>query len=42
MSESVFKIISRILAREFESGETSPGFAWLLGENWDFQNHLFR
>jgi hypothetical protein len=24
----------RVLAREFESIETSPGFAQLLGENW--------
>ena len=30
----VFKIVLRLLAREFESIETSPGFAQLLGENW--------
>ena len=33
--ESVFKIEFRVLAREFESIETSPGFAQLLGENWN-------
>ena len=33
MRESVFKMEFRILAREFESIETSPGFAQLLGEN---------
>ena len=31
---SVFKMDFRVLAREFESIETSPGFAQLLGENW--------
>ena len=31
---SVFKIEFRVLAREFESIETSPGFARLLDENW--------
>ena len=31
---SVFKKKFRVLAREFESIETSPGFAKLLGENW--------
>ena len=35
--QSVFIIISRILDREFESVETSSGFAQLLGENWGFQ-----
>ena len=32
--ERVFKIEFRVLSREFESIETSPGFAQLLGENW--------
>ena len=31
---SVFKIVFRVLAREFESIETSSGFDWFLGENW--------
>ena len=31
--ESVLKIKFRALSREFESIETSPGFAQLLGEN---------
>ena len=31
--ESVFKMEFRVLYREFESIETSPGFAQLLGEN---------
>ena len=31
---SVFKMEFRVLAREFESIETSPGFARLLDENW--------
>jgi len=31
--ESVFKIEFRVLAGEFESIETSPGFARLLDEN---------
>ena len=31
--ESVFKIKFRCLIIEFESVETSPGFAWLLLEN---------
>ena len=31
---SVFRIKFRCLVREFESVETSPGFASLLGENW--------
>jgi hypothetical protein len=30
-------VISGILDREFESIETSSGFAQLLGENWVFQ-----
>ena len=30
---SVFKMDFRVLAREFESIETSPGFAQLLGKN---------
>ena len=30
---SVFRIVFRLLIREFESVETSPGFAQLLGEN---------
>ena len=37
MRGSVFRIISNILDREFESIETSSGFAQLLGENWGFQ-----
>ena len=37
MRGSVFRIISRILDREFESIETSSEFAGPLGENWDFQ-----
>ena len=32
---SVFKMKSRVLSREFESIETSPGFAQLLEENWN-------
>ena len=32
---SVFKMKFRVLSREFESIETSPGFARLLGENWN-------
>ena len=35
---SVFKMKFRVLSREFESIETSPGFAQLLGENWN-QSH---
>ena len=31
---SVFKMEFRVLSGEFESIETSPGFAQLLGENW--------
>ena len=30
----VFKMEFRVLAREFEFINTSPGYAWLLGENW--------
>ena len=30
---SVFKMKFRVLSREFESIETSPGFAQFLGEN---------
>ena len=33
--ESVFRIKFRVSSREFESIETSPGFAQLLGENWN-------
>ena len=36
--ERVFNMKFRILSREFESTETSPGFAQLLGENWGFQD----
>ena len=32
----VFKMEFRVLSREFESIETSPGFARLLGGNWTF------
>ena len=32
---SVFKMVFRVLFREFESIETYPGFALLLGENWN-------
>ena len=32
---NVFKIEFRVFSREFESIETSPGFAQLLGENWN-------
>ena len=38
MRESVFKIKFRVLAGEFESIETSPGFAWLLDEFKDIKN----
>ena len=31
---SVFNMKFRVLSREFESIETSPGFAQFLGENW--------
>jgi hypothetical protein len=32
---SVFKMKFTGLSREFESIETSPGFAQILGENWN-------
>jgi hypothetical protein len=32
---SVFKMKFRVLSREFECIETSPGFSQLLGENWN-------
>jgi hypothetical protein len=32
---SVFRMKFRELSGEFESIETSPGFAQLLGENWN-------
>ena len=32
---SVFKMKFRVLAGEFEPIETSPGFAQVLGENWN-------
>ena len=32
---SVFKMSFRTSGREFEFIETSPGFARVLGENWD-------
>jgi hypothetical protein len=35
---SVFKMEFTALSRKFESIETSPGFAQLLGENWN-QSH---
>ena len=31
---NVFRMKFRVLSREFEPIETSPGFAQLLGENW--------
>ena len=31
---SVFRTVFRVLAKEFEFVETSPGFASLLQENW--------
>ena len=37
---SVFRIVFRTFLREFESVETSPGFAQLLGEKLDFQNDV--
>ena len=40
MRGSVFRIVFRLLIREFESVETSPGFAQLLGEKLDFQNDV--
>ena len=33
---SVFRIVFRFLAREFESVEIFPGFALFLVENWVF------
>ena len=36
LSRTVF----RTFLREFESAETSPGFAQLLGEKLDFQNDV--
>ena len=38
MRGSVFRMKFRVLSREFESIDTSPGFARLLGENW-YQSH---
>ena len=38
MRGSVFRKSFRTLFKEFESNETSPGFARLLGENW-YQSH---
>ena len=35
MCGSVFKEVFRVLSREFESIETSPGSSQLLGENLD-------
>ena len=32
---SVFNMKFRVLSREFESIEISPGFAQLLGESWN-------
>ena len=40
MRGSVFRIVFRTFFREFESIETSPGFAQLLGEKLDFQNDV--
>ena len=37
---SVFRIVFRTFLREFESVETSPGFAQFLGEKFDFQNYV--
>ena len=31
---SLFEMKFRVLSRDFESIETSPGFAQLLGKNW--------
>ena len=36
---SVFRMEFRVLSREFESIETSPGFAQLLAENW-VESHI--
>ena len=38
MRGNVFKMEFRALSRDFESIETSPGFAQHLGENWH-QSH---
>ena len=38
MRGSVFKMDFRVLSREFESIEASPGFAQLLRQNWN-QSH---
>ena len=38
MRGSVFKMKFRVLSGEFESIETSPGFAQLLGENWNWSH----
>ena len=40
MHGSVFSIGFMILFKESESIETSPGFAWFLGEKWGFQSQL--
>jgi hypothetical protein len=40
MRGHVFRIVFRKNFREFESIETSPGFAQLLGEKLDFQNDV--
>ena len=40
MRGSVVNIEFIILFKESEFIETSPGFAWFLGENWGFQSHL--
>ena len=40
MRGSVFRIVFRTFLREFESVETTPGFAQLLGEKLDFQNDV--
>ena len=37
---SVFKMKCRWLSREFECIETSPGFAQLLGENWNYSHKI--
>ena len=38
MQGCVFKMKFRELSREFESIETSPGFAQLPGENWNLSH----
>ena len=35
--KGIYMIRFRILVKESESVETSPGFPWLLGENWVFK-----